>query len=53
MKLRINANNKNNSIAPDAASANAYRNKFVISLDIEMVDSVIPYYQSGLDNRLL
>ena len=34
------------------AIANAYRDKFIISLYIEILDSMIPYYQSGLGNRL-
>ena len=34
------------------AITNAYGNKFIISLDFEMLDSLIPYYQSRLGNRL-
>ena len=34
------------------AVANAYGDKFVIPLDFEMLDSMIPYYQLGLENRL-
>ena len=29
-----------------------YRNKFIIPLDFEMLDSAAPYYQAGLGNRL-
>ena len=32
--------------------ANIYRNKFIIPLDFEMLKGVMPYYQSGLGNRL-
>ena len=34
------------------AIANAYGNKFVIPFNFEMLDSAMPYYQSGLRNRL-
>ena len=34
------------------ATADAYRNKFAIPLDFEMLDRAMPYYQSGLGNRL-
>ena len=52
IKLRINAGDKSVSNAQDKAIADAYRNKFIISLDFEMLDSVAPYYQAGLRNRL-
>ena len=52
IKLRINAKDKNVSIAQDAAIANAYGDKFIIPLSFEMLDSLIPYYQSRLGNRL-
>ena len=52
MKLRINAKDKNASVDQDAAIANTYWNKFIIPLDFEMLDSSIPYYQSGLRNQL-
>ena len=29
-----------------------YRNKFILPLDFEMLDSAAPYYQAGLRNRL-
>ena len=51
-KLRINAGDKNASNAQDKAIADAYGNKFIIPLDFEMLDSVAPYYQAGLGNRL-
>ena len=52
MKLRINAGDKSPTPAPDKAIADAYRNKFIIPLDFEMLDSAMPYYQVGLRNRL-
>ena len=52
IKLRINAGDKNTSNTQDKAIANAYRNKFIIPLDFEMLDSAAPYYQAGLGNRL-
>ena len=52
IKLRINAGDKNAVNAQDKAIADAYRNKFIIPLDFEMLDSAAPYYQAGLGNRL-
>ena len=52
IKLRINAKDKSVSIHLDNAIANAYGNKFITPLDFGMLDSAIPYYQSGLRNRL-
>ena len=52
IKLRINAGDKSTSNAQDKAIADAYRNKFIIPLDFEMLDSAAPYYQAGLRNRL-
>ena len=52
IKLRINAGDKSASNAQDEAIADAYRNKFIIPLDFEMLDSAAPYYQAGLGNRL-
>ena len=52
IKLRINAGDKSTSNAQDKAIADSYRNKFIISLDFEMLDSAAPYYQAGLENRL-
>ena len=53
MKLRINAADKSTGNAKDKAIADAYGNKFIIPLDFEMLESVMPYYQTGLGNRLL
>ena len=52
IKLRINAADKSTGNAKDKAIADAYRNKFGIPLDFEMLDSAAPYYQVGLGNRL-
>ena len=52
MKLRINAGDKSTAPAKDNAIAEAYSNKFIIPLDFEMLESVMPYYQAGLRNRL-
>ena len=52
IKLRINAGDKNPSNTQDHAIADAYRNKFIIPLDFEMLDSAAPYYQAGLRNSL-
>ena len=52
MKLRINAGDKSAGVSQDKAIADAYGNKFIIPLDFEMLDSVMPYYQAGLRNRL-
>ena len=51
IKLRINDGDKNTENAQDKAIADAYRNKFIILLDFEMLDSAAPYYQaaSGTD----
>ena len=50
--MRINAGDKNASNTQDKAIADAYKNKFIIPLDFEMLDSAAPYYQAGLGNRL-
>ena len=41
IKLRINAKQKSALNPQDNATANTYGNKFIISLDFEMLDSVI------------
>ena len=50
--MRINAGNKDATNAQDKAIADAYRNKFIIPFDFEMLDSAASYYQAGLGNRL-
>ena len=52
MKLRINAGDRSTTPTKDNAIAEAYSNKFIIPLDFEMLESVMPYYQAGLGNRL-
>ena len=52
MKLRINAGDKSTTPTKDNAIAEAYGNKFIIPDDFEMLESVMPYYQAGLRNRL-
>ena len=52
IKLRINAGNKDATNTQDKAIADVYGNKFIIPLDLEMLDSAAPYYQAGLGNRL-
>ena len=50
--MRINAGDKSAANKKDSAIADAYRNKFLIPLDFEMLDSSAPYYKAGLGNRL-
>ena len=52
MKLRINAGDTSAGVARDKAIADAYRNKFIIHLDFDMLRSAMPYYQVGFRNRL-
>ena len=52
VKLRINAGDKSAGVTRDKAIPDAYGNKFIIPLDFEMLDSLAPYYQVGLGNRL-
>ena len=52
IELRINAADKNASSKQDKAISNTYGDKFIISLDFEMLDSSVPYNQVGLGNRL-
>ena len=50
--MRINAADKDASNKKDSAIAEEYRNKFLIPLHFEMLDSSAPYYQAGLGNIL-
>ena len=52
MKIRMNASDKNINDIKDKAIADTYKNNFIIPLDFEMLDSTMPYYQAGLENRL-
>ena len=49
MKLRINTADKSAGVIRDKAIADAYKNKFIIHLDFEMLDSAMLYYQAGTD----
>ena len=51
IKLRINAGDKNTSNAQDKAIADAYRNKYIIPLDFEMLDQSSDILQHS-QNRL-
>ena len=50
--MRINAGGKDATNIQDNVIAEAYSNKFIIPLDFEMLESVMPYYQARLGNRL-
>ena len=50
--MRIEAKDKSASNAQVAAIASAWGDKFIIHLDVEMLGSLILYYQLGLGNRL-
>ena len=52
IKLRINAGDKSTGNTQYKAIADVYGNKFIIPLDLEMLDSAALYYQAGLGNRL-
>ena len=52
MKLRINAGDKDATNAQDDAITEACRKRFIIPLDFDMLDSVMPFYQAGFGNRL-
>ena len=52
MKLRIDESDKDSGDSAENNLADAFKNKFIIPLDFEMLDSTIPYYQAGLGNRL-
>ena len=51
IKHRINAGDKVEN-GGDEALATAFGNKFCIPLDFEILESSMPFYQSGLSNRL-
>ena len=52
IKLRINPKDKSTENKTDNAVADTYRNKLIIPLDFEMLDSALHYYQAGLGNSL-
>ena len=51
MKLQINALDKDSTSKRDKAIAETYGNKSIIPFDFEILDSMMPYYKSGLGNR--
>ena len=51
IKHRINAGDKTSNVE-DQAIAAAFGNKFCIPLDFEILESSMPFYQSGLSSRL-
>ena len=54
IKLRIDAKDRSAPNAQDNVITNAYGDKFLkfFLLDSEVLNSALPYYQSGLGNRL-
>jgi hypothetical protein len=50
--IRIKAENAVGTRKPDSAIAAAYGNRFCIPLDFELLTDHMPYYQSGLVDRL-
>ena len=51
-RIRIDAGDKDVSVAADKAIANAFSNRFYIPLDFELLESHMSFYQSALGNRL-
>ncbi|MES9897342.1 MAG: hypothetical protein ABW141_20905, partial [Candidatus Thiodiazotropha endolucinida] len=51
-RIRIDAGNKDASVAADKAIADAFGNRFYIPLDFELLESHMPFYQSALGDRL-
>ena len=51
-RIRINAGDKDASVAVDKAIALAFGNRFCIPLDFELLESHMPFYQSALGDRL-
>ena len=49
-KLRVDAKDKGESNTKDTAIIDTYGNKFMIPLYFDMIDSVMPFYRSGLGN---
>ena len=52
IKLRIDGKDKSASNIRDNITASVYRDKFIIPLDFEMLDSLIPCYQLEPENWL-
>ena len=51
LKHRVGAGNAS-SDKEDEAIVDAYKNRFCISLDFEMLETHMSFYQSSLDDRL-
>ena len=51
-RIRIDAGNKDETVAADKAIADAFGNRFYIPLDFELLESHVPFYQSALGDRL-
>ncbi|GFR75267.1 hypothetical protein ElyMa_002183300 [Elysia marginata] len=51
-KLRVGAGDGDESAAADQAIKSAYGKRFTIPLDFELLESLMPFYQSALGDRL-
>ena len=51
-RIRIDAGNKDETVAADNAIADAIGNRFNIPLDFELLEGHMPFYQSALGDRL-
>lgn len=51
-RIRLDAGNKDETVAADKAIADVYSNRFYIPLDFELLESHMPFYQSALGDRL-
>ena len=51
-KIRVGASDAVAATQPDASIAAAFGNRFVISLDFEILIDHVPFYQTGLTDRL-
>lgn len=51
-RIRVGAGNAVGATQPDASIAAAYGNRFFIPLDFELLTDHMPFYQSGLTDRL-
>lgn len=52
LKLRVGAADGDASATKDKAIADVYSNRFYIPLDFELLQTQMPFYQSGLGDRL-
>lgn len=51
-KIRVGAEDKDETELADKAIADAYGNRFCIPLDFELLETHMPFYQSALEDRL-